>query len=56
MIESGGPTAMKDVTTGLDQAVVCDISDEALETMTAIEKAGGVHFLFLHRFRFCPGP
>jgi hypothetical protein len=45
MIESGGPTAMTDVTTGLDQAdeqaLVCDISDEALETMTAIEKAGG---------------
>ena len=49
---------MRDITTGLDQAdeqaLVCDISDEPLETMTAIEKAGGVHFLFLHSFRSLP--
>jgi hypothetical protein len=47
---------MKDVTTGLDQAVVCDISDEALETMTAIEKAEGYTFYFCTALDLCPGP
>jgi hypothetical protein len=57
MIESGGPTAMRDITTGLDQAdeqaLVCDISDEPLETMTAIEKAGGYTFYFCTALDLC---
>jgi hypothetical protein len=60
MIELGGPTAMTDVTTGLDQAdeqaPVCDISDEALEAMTAIEKAGGYTLYFCTALDLCPGP
>jgi len=51
---------MTDVTTGLDQAdeqaPVCDISDEDLEAMTAIEKAGGYTLYFCTALDLCPGP
>jgi hypothetical protein len=60
MIESGGPTAMRDITTGLDQAdeqaLACDISDEALETTAGSEKAGRYTFYFCTALDLCPGP
>ena len=60
MIESGGPTAMRDITTRLDQsddqALVCDISDEALETIAGSEKVGRYTLYFCTALDLCPAP
>jgi hypothetical protein len=60
MIQLGGPMAMRNITTGLDQAderaLACDISDEALETTAGIEKAGRYTFYFCTALDLCPGP
>jgi hypothetical protein len=51
---------MRDITIRLDQtdeqALACDISDEALETTAGNEKVGRYTLYFCTALDLCPGP